>query len=148
MTPPPLVVDASVVVKWFVPQPGSAQAARTLVQAETGRIQLVAPAIQRAEVANALWKTQRHGLLSAPQAVAAFERYLLDAPLLIDSDDLAVAAFGLAAAHDRSVYDCLYLALSLDLNCDFLTADRKLFRAVGRTFPNIQLLPEAPAELG
>jgi predicted nucleic acid-binding protein len=40
-------------------------------------------------------------------------------------------------AHERSVYDCLYVALALEEDCEFVTADQSLIRALGGTFPFI-----------
>lgn len=37
-------------------------------------------------------------------------------------------------------YDCLYLALSLDLGCDLITSDERLYNAVGATFLQLKLL--------
>ncbi len=39
-------------------------------------------------------------------------------------------AASLAAAHRHPVYDCLYLALALDLRCDLVTDDARFRRAV------------------
>lgn len=43
----------------------------------------------------------------------------------------------LAVKHQRTVYDSLYLALSLRENCQFVTADKKFVNAVVSSFPNI-----------
>ena len=50
-------------------------------------------------------------------------------------------AFRLAVAHRRSVYDCLYVALSVRENCRFVTADEKLVNALGVAFSNIVWVP-------
>jgi len=50
-----LVVDAGVVVKWYIPESGSDRAAALL---ETDR-RLIAPDLLLAEVANVLWKSRR-----------------------------------------------------------------------------------------
>jgi predicted nucleic acid-binding protein len=44
-------------------------------------------------------------------------------------------AFALAAAHERTVYDCVYVALALQYGCEFLTADERLVNALGSRFP-------------
>lgn len=46
-------------------------------------------------------------------------------------------AYKLAVTHDRTVYDSLYLALSLREDCQFVTADEKLANAIGSSFPSI-----------
>jgi predicted nucleic acid-binding protein len=52
-----LVVDASVVIKWFVPEPGSAAARQLLGQDH----EFYAPDFLFAETANVLWKKFRRG---------------------------------------------------------------------------------------
>jgi predicted nucleic acid-binding protein len=40
----------------------------------------------------------------------------------------------------RSVYDCLYLALTLERGCELVTSDERFFNAIGSKFPQIKLL--------
>jgi predicted nucleic acid-binding protein len=54
------VVDASVVIKWFVPEVHSDAARRLLERSH----QYVAPDLLYAETANAIWKKVRRGELS------------------------------------------------------------------------------------
>jgi len=51
--------------------------------------------------------------------------------------DLLDEAYQVAVAHRRTVYDSLYLALSLRAGCRFVTADERFANAVGSTFPNV-----------
>lgn len=53
-----LVVDASVALKWFVPDPGH-EAALAILKADDAEPQLLAPDWLLVEVANALWKQWR-----------------------------------------------------------------------------------------
>lgn len=46
-------------------------------------------------------------------------------------------ALSIAAAYTRTVYDSLYLALSLRRGCPYVTADERLVRAIGSSFPNV-----------
>ena len=55
---PKLVVDASVVIKWFVPEPFSLEARRILDDYRAGSLDLVAPDLLNAEVGNIVWKKQ------------------------------------------------------------------------------------------
>ena len=50
----------------------------------------------------------------------------------------------LAVTYRRSVYDSLYLALSLRSNCRFVTADERLVNAVGTALPNVISLQNWP----
>lgn len=118
------VVDASVVIMWLVDEPLS-QAARQL----QGRA-LAAPDFLLVEVANALWKLHRKGVLTRERSLARIEALRL-APLSVTpSIALVGQASGLAADLDHPVYDCLYLALALRESCPVVTADKKFFAKV------------------
>ena len=54
-----LVVDSSVVVKWFVPEPYSTEARRILRAYQTGTLTLLVPDLLYAEVGNIVWKKHR-----------------------------------------------------------------------------------------
>jgi predicted nucleic acid-binding protein len=85
------------------------------------------------EIAGILWKNVRRGDLEATDADAILAKVPslpltrhVEAPLLPSVLDLAVRT-------DRSVYDCLYLALAVELGGRMVTADRRLFNAISAT---------------
>ena len=137
---PRAVVDASVAAQWVVPSPNRQAARQILIDFREMRLDLFAPSLQRFEIGSALWKYFRAGIFTMREAEAAHRAYLEQAPELVDSEYIARSALSLSAIHDRSVYDCSYLALSLQLGCELLTADKKLFRALGPAFPQIVLV--------
>jgi predicted nucleic acid-binding protein len=51
-----LVVDSSVVIKWFVVEPYSAEARRILTDYQNGVCTLLAPDLMNAEIGNIIWK--------------------------------------------------------------------------------------------
>ena len=104
------------------------------------QIDLIAPHLIIAEVANVLWKRVRRGDLIPRAAERCFQQLLQDSPILLDSVTVSTAALGLAFAHRRPAYDCLYLAWALEQRCELVTADERFFNAVSRAFPCIQLL--------
>lgn len=116
-----LVVDASVAMKWFVPEVHSDAAARLL----DADFVLCAPDLIVSEVGNTLWKKVRRGELTARDAeavIAAFNSIPME---LYSSRLLMPAAFEIAVTLDRTVYDSLYLALAVIQKCALVTADRK-----------------------
>jgi predicted nucleic acid-binding protein len=132
-----VVVDSSVVIKWFVTEPHSAEASRLLNEYQSGAVGLFAPDLIYAEVGNIVWKKQRfQGLaaVDAQQIIDTFRKYAFS---VTSTADLLDAAFRLAVAHQRTVYDSLYLALSIRENCRFATADEKLVNALGVAIPNL-----------
>jgi predicted nucleic acid-binding protein len=146
MTAPTLVVDASVAVKWILPEPEHEQADAILRAYQDEKLDLLAPYLLVSEVANVLWKRLRRGELSAGAASRCFEQLLRNCPLLVDSPAVSLAALELAAAHGRTVYDCLYLAWALEQRCDLVTADERFFRAVHPAFRCVRLLAEVQRE--
>jgi predicted nucleic acid-binding protein len=51
--------------------------------------------------------------------------------------DLLVDAYDLAITHRRTVYDSLYLSLSIREACRFVTADERLANAVSSAIPTV-----------
>ena len=133
------VVDASVVVKWFVPEIHSEEARRLLDAAH----EYMAPDLLFAETANAIWKKVRRKELSLEEG----QRLVADmgkvAVETVSCRSLAEDAHALATATGRTVYDCMYVALAARLNTRSITADDRL-EAVLRSFPavsrHVQLL--------
>jgi predicted nucleic acid-binding protein len=121
------VVDASVAIKWLVDEPLSAQAAKLL----DDDLPLAAPELIYAEAANALWAIARRGQISAADVREALDM-LADAPLAVPSSMRQLMAAAARLAHDlhHPVYDCLYLALSLQEQRPVITADRRFYSVV------------------
>jgi predicted nucleic acid-binding protein len=134
------VVDSCVAVRWLVPQAGSQAAAEVLRRSLAGTITLLAPDLIDAEVGNALAVRVHRRLMEPQEARGAFARFRHLEVTKVASAQLLDDALQLALEYRRSFYDCLFLALSLQENCPFVTADLKLFNAVGRFFPNLELL--------
>ena len=135
-----LVVDASVAVKWLLPERDQAPALRIQERYQDEELDVVAPHLLIAEVGNVLWKRVRRGDLTASAAQRCFEQLLLDSPILLDSSAVATSALLLAMAHNHPVYDCLYLAWALEQRCDLVTADEKFFQVMSAAFPCVKLL--------
>ena len=51
--------------------------------------------------------------------------------------ELLEEAFRLAVEHERTVYDALYVALSVREGCLFVSADERLVNAIRQSFPNV-----------
>ena len=135
-----VVVDASMAVKWVLPEEGHAEAMRLLERYRNEDATLIAPHLLLAEAGNTFWKLARRGILTEAQATAAFHHLLENSPILMESSRIASSALQLALAHRQTLYDCLYLALALDQQCDLVTADRRFFGGIHLAFPFVQLL--------
>lgn len=124
-----LVIDASVAVKWFVPEAGS-EVANGLLRAHR---ELLAPDFLWVEVGQVIWKMARRGSLApgaAGRIMASRRAFPVEChaclSLLDDAIDLAVET-------DRTVYDCLYLALAIREGAILLTADERFVNALEST---------------
>jgi len=127
--PETLVVDASVAVKWFLPEP-DAQPAVALLRADH---RLIAPDLLWIEVASVLWKVVRRGALAADEA----ERMVSDAAAfpveIFESSTLLTDTMRIATATDRTIYDSLYVALAAREDAVMVTADDRLVNALANT---------------
>ena len=120
-----IVVDASVAVKWLLPEPGDAAAQELLASEE----RLVAPSLIRTEVAAALARRARFGEIEPRDAETAMGLWLQTLRdgvigLVADEADL-VTALKLAVELSHPLQDCLYLALAERLGAPLVTADKK-----------------------
>lgn len=120
------VVDASVAIKWFVPEIHSDAALR----ARHGGYRLHIPAFMMLELGNVLAKKIRRMELTRPEGDAILKE-LKHLPFQRHADErLFPAAYRLACETHRSLYDCLYLALAEAVDGILVTADRKFYSAL------------------
>ena len=138
-----VVVDASVAVKWVLPEDDSEQADRFLVDALDRSLRLMAPDVYMAEVANVLWTRAalRHDI-SPEHARQGLRRLQGSIETLVPSRVLVSRAFELSMAFRHPVYDCVYVALALREQCELVTADRRLVKAMAPALGNVVLLAD------
>ncbi len=135
------VVDASVVLKWFLPKPDSAAADLLLEMLLNAEAELIAPELLLVETANALWKRTVRSELSAEEALR-IHRDLVTLPISFVADaDIADDALQLALKYNHSVYDCMYCALADKRRCEFVTSDLSLVNKFKGVFPFLRYLP-------
>lgn len=119
-----LVVDASVVVKWALPEPHHGEARRLRDDHLAGRVRAVAPPCLWLEVASALRKHVNRGIIGRDKAVEAL-RLLHQIDIeIIDVEPAQVLETALRLG--VTVYDAAYISLAESLGVDFYTADEKL----------------------
>lgn len=132
-----LIVDSSVVIKWFVPEENSDRAADLLDGYETSVFSFLMPDLLYAEMGNIVWKKCRAGVLESKDGQAVLENFLKLRFSTVSSATLLSHALRLAMTHQRTVYDSLYIALSIREACRFVTADKRLANAVAGALPNV-----------
>lgn len=139
-----VVVDSSVVAKWVLPEPDSAQAQQLISHALVTGDQLIVLDLVFVEVANAIWKSHRRRQISLDAARRARE-VLMKLPVRVETAAPRLAsAMEIAMQHDRAVYDSLFVALAVELGLPGIAADEPLVNALGAAYPQILMLRNWP----
>jgi predicted nucleic acid-binding protein len=132
------VIDASVVLKWlglFHHEPLTDKAQTLLDRWLTGAVDLIAPDLLWAEVANAHWRGARQNRFTPAAARASLATLHGHGLPTVGSEPFIDKALEIALRHGRTTYDSLYVALAADLSATLITADEKLANALAGSFP-------------
>ena len=125
-----LVIDSSVIAKWFFLEPLTDRAMAVRQDWESSTVDLIAPDLMLVEVGNIAWKKQRAGLITQEEGTSAmFDLLALNIPT-VEPQVILARAHSLANLFDRTVYDGLYLALAEERKARLVTADLRLCNAV------------------
>jgi predicted nucleic acid-binding protein len=136
----PIVVDASVVAPWFLPDEASAAAdALSERMADDGA---VAPDLLWHEVRNLLVRAFRRGRLPEEEIWVSLRRFE-SLPLRSAGPGDATEVMRLAIKHGLTAYDAAYLALAKGQRLLLASFDKALRAAA--TVEGVALLPEALA---
>ncbi|HEX9130651.1 MAG TPA: type II toxin-antitoxin system VapC family toxin [Ktedonobacteraceae bacterium] len=140
-----IVVDTSVVLKWVLDEPDSAPALTLLTRWVNEGTLIQAPALLTYEVANALFQRVRKGEMTAEKARQALEDVLLPELELnfLEYTELGKRAITLAQQYSLpATYDAHYLALAEYKQCEYWTADTRLWNAIGDKLPWVRRLSD------
>lgn len=124
-----VVVDSCVSVKWVVREQDTDKAIGLL----SLDLDLVAPDLALIEIANALWKNVRRGLIGLDQAQARVGDLPRFFNTLLPTRDLVAEAFTLGAKIDVPIYDCVYVIASRRIGARLVSADSKLVAKLAGT---------------
>jgi predicted nucleic acid-binding protein len=117
-----LIVDASVAIKWVVPEPDSTRAAAL------HKHSLIAPDLFFSECANILWKKLRRRNLTTEQAAAAARTLEAADVVIVSTKAYFARAVAIAGEMDHPAYDAVYLAVAEGFGLRLVTADDRLIR--------------------
>ena len=119
-----LVIDASVALKWFVEENHSNLALKVLDYLTEKALPIV-PSLFFYEIANVLRYKPEFGIKDIQEVLSALTRFgFLVVPL---ENALYDQTIELAFQYGITIYDASYIAISSKKNCEFVTADEKLF---------------------
>lgn len=134
-----IVVDSSVFIKWFKARDEELlKEARTLLRVvEARHIEVHVPALLLYEVGNILLLKTRLGPTGLDDAIDHLETL----PFVVapPATPLLKRAARLGRELGLTFYDASFLALAVELDCPYVTADRRVFERA-RTAPRVRHL--------
>lgn len=116
------VVDASVALKWFVPESNSDIAERLL----SSGVLLHAPRFLALETTNAAWKNWRKKLVDRSVVESVGNRLAGLVDVWHADEDLYDEAVAMSLSLAHPIFDCIYLAAAKRLGGIVVTADKRL----------------------
>ena len=127
----PVCIDASVLIKLVVEEPGSDRVDRLWEGWIVSSTPILAPALVQYEVAGVLRERARRRQLSEALARSALSAALnMEGLEVVNSVDMYLRAWELASQLNLGTYDATYLALAEMRECELWTANRRLYKSV------------------
>ncbi len=127
---PPYIIDTSVAIKWYIPESHSVEAKAYIVKG----VDRHAPDYLLAEAASVVLKRLRSRdsklRLSVDEGRIVLAALKVSPIQFHESRPLIDPAFALAEEIGASLYDGMFLALTLRLGGQLVTADKKLFTKI------------------
>ena len=125
------VVDASVVVKWFIEEEYSREARLLRDAYRDGLIDLIAPSLLPYEVLNAL----KYSNVFGEEELKEIAHILDDFQITLYSIEGRLSELSVEIAYRKGVtiYDAAYVALAVESEAPLYTADEKLLRKTRST---------------
>ena len=131
----PVVLDASALIEYLLRTAASASVEREIEAKDTD---LHIPALCDVEVCSGLRSGLLRSKLGQERAEEAVTDYL-DLPLIRHGHSFLISRI-LQLRDNFSAYDATYVALAEVLEATLVTADLSLFRAVGSTLPDLDVV--------
>lgn len=135
-----LVLDASVIVKWFNQEEHTDKALRAKELYQRGRLELVEPELVRYELGNSLRYNPSFGVEDVRIALFALEKLQLAMRPL--SGELARRTVDAAYLYGLTLYDSSYVALAEMVESILYTADAEVVAKVSK--PYVKYVTELP----
>lgn len=132
----PIVVDASLALKWVLDEPFSPEARALLSDSIAKSRVVLAPVLLASELANALFQRVRRGDLSLEFSRQALRAVLSEVNLIAGGQEWSERALVMAyRLGQRAVYDAEYAVLAEHEGCELWTADLRFYNAARSAFP-------------
>jgi len=122
------VLDASVILKWFLEEEDSSVALRLRQYYISGASKLALPDLILYEVGNALRYDKKFSRSAASEAILSLVDLGID--IIVPTVSLIEGALKVAYENKVTVYDAVYVSLAQEMSYNLITADTKLYGKV------------------
>ena len=123
-----IILDASVVVKWFSEEEYTDKALEIRERIRMGEEKVVVPDLLLYELANALKYNSNFDANDVSDALTSI--FDMDMDIVTPIPETINSAVTLAFEYNITVYDAFYVALAKETELTFITADRRLCERV------------------
>ena len=123
-----IILDASVVVKWFSEEEYTDKALEIRERIRMGEEKVVVPDLLLYELANALRYNSNFDANDVSDALTSI--FDMDMDIVTPIPETINSAVTLAFEYNITVYDAFYVALAKETELTFITADRRLCERV------------------
>jgi predicted nucleic acid-binding protein len=136
-----IVVDASLAVKWFLPEPGAEAAAALLLEQD----EIVGPDMLAVEVHATLVRGANIVKSNRVEAETAIRRF----QAMIESGEVTLIrslpnqiehSANLAMVLGHPLKDCIYLTLAMEMGCDLITCDARFAEKAKGVWARVRVL--------
>lgn len=126
-----IVVDASVVLKWYLGDEEHGQKAISLLDKYiSDELDILAPSLLEYEVINGLIIAQKRGRIKEENILKAIDGFMNLEIKLKNLSHLYPEVFQYCRTYNRSAYDAGYLAIADENGITMITSDEGLYNAV------------------
>ena len=144
---PPVCLDASLVLLWFLRDPLSPRADALLDEWRLAATELIAPPMLRAEVPSVLRQAVYRGQMNLEEGDEALQVFLGVGIRIREPDGLLARAWDIGKTLNAPrLYDMYYLALAEIEKCELWTADRRFVNLVAPRSSVVKWVGDLPSE--
>ena len=118
-----IILDTSVILKWFIKEENSPEAKKILVRLENQKIQIFLPELSKYELGNGLLKGKQLPFSKVKPLLISF--YNLPITFIVQNQKLSLLTYQIAEKLNITYYDASFLALAKQQNATLITANPK-----------------------
>ena len=132
-----IVLDASIIIKWFTKEEKRDSALKIREDYINKQIEIIIPDLILYEISNALRFNPNFTKEDVSEAI--YSIYNMDMTIITPTQEIIDEALHISYLYKTSIYDSIYIALAKIIDSDFITADKKLYEKT-KEISNVNLL--------